>query len=96
MDLVSYFLKFIQNLFLAHMMEGALEAWRYYNNNQLPDRIIIYRDGVGDGQLSYIHDHELPQIQTKINEYIGHGYDHEPQLLYIVLKAGFRRHLSLI
>lgn len=71
---------------LTHMMEGALEAWRYYNNNQLPDRIIIYRDGVGDGQLSYIHDHELPQIQTKINEYIGHGYDHEPQLLYIVLK----------
>jgi aubergine-like protein len=72
------------------MMEGALEAWKYYNNNQLPDRIIIYRDGVGDGQLSYIHDHELPQIQTKINEYIGEGYDHEPQLLYIVLKARFQ------
>lgn len=72
------------------MMEGALEAWKYYNNNQLPDRIIIYRDGVGDGQLSYIHDHELPQIQTKINEYIGEGYDHEPQLLYIVLKAPFQ------
>ena len=35
-------------------------------NRELPERIIIYRDGVGDGQLQYIHEHELPQIKTFI------------------------------
>ena len=68
-------------------MEGAIEAWKYFNDDNLPSRIIIYRDGVGDGQLEYIHKHELPQIQDKLKEYIGPGgWAQEPELLYIVLK----------
>jgi aubergine-like protein len=30
----------------------------------LPDRIIMYRDGVGEGQLSYVYDTEIAQIQV--------------------------------
>lgn len=42
-------------------MSAALR--KYHDiNAQLPDRIIIYRDGVGDGQLPAVVDHELPQI----------------------------------
>jgi aubergine-like protein len=31
-------------------------------NGQLPDKIIIYRDGVGDGQLQAVIEHEVSQL----------------------------------
>jgi len=31
-------------------------------NRQFPSRIIIYRDGVGDGQLDMLLQHEIPQL----------------------------------
>ncbi|KAI0979118.1 hypothetical protein GJ496_007482 [Pomphorhynchus laevis] len=43
----------------------VLEAFQQFgnvNNGRLPDQLIIYRDGVGDGQLGYIREHELSQI----------------------------------
>jgi len=32
-------------------------------NGQLPARIILYRDGVGDGQINYVLDHEVAAIE---------------------------------
>ena len=38
---------------------------KYYEvNNALPERIVIYRDGVGDGQLRFVSEHEMPQLQS--------------------------------
>ena len=36
--------------------KSILAALRKYHeiNNALPDRIIVYRDGVGDGQVCYV------------------------------------------
>ena len=47
----------------------------------------MYRDGVGDGQLSYVHEHELPQI-TKYLEEVGRRDEPgwKPQVAYICLK----------
>jgi len=28
----------------------------------LPDRIVVFRDGVGDGQLETVHEHEVRQL----------------------------------
>ncbi|XP_071990245.1 piwi-like protein 4 isoform X2 [Engystomops pustulosus] len=42
-------------------MKGAIEKWQKCNNS-LPGRIIIYRDGVGDGQLQMVVDYEIPQF----------------------------------
>jgi len=28
----------------------------------MPDRIIVFRDGVGDGQLETVHEHEVRQL----------------------------------
>jgi len=50
-----------------------LEALSKYKhkNNKLPNSIIIYRDGVGDGQLSYVHQTEVNMIKVCIyNIYI--------------------------
>ena len=36
----------------------------YYQVNQtLPDRIIVFRDGVGDGQMYTVVEFEVPQIK---------------------------------
>ena len=53
---------------------------------KLPERILVYRDGVGDGQLQYIHEHELPQINAYIANEKLHTPGWEPTLAYTVLK----------
>jgi hypothetical protein len=47
-------------------------------NGNYPDKIIIYRDGVGDGQLKLVTDIEIPQIKAAF-ESIGptYKYSHE-------------------
>ena len=42
-------------------------------NNVLPDRVVIYRDGVGDGLLQAVYEHELPQIEETFSK-IQEGY----------------------
>ena len=31
-------------------------------NETLPERVIVFRDGVGDGQLETVHEHEVKQL----------------------------------
>jgi len=49
----------IYNVFI-----GALIKFREHNDGRLPERIVIYRDGVGDGQIAYVHSHEVPLIKV--------------------------------
>jgi len=41
-----------------------VDALKKYHavNGSLPNRIIVYRDGVGDGQLPVVVEHEVNQI----------------------------------
>jgi len=43
------------------LVSGALKNY-YRVNSTLPDRIIVFRDGVGDGQLETVHEHEVRQL----------------------------------
>ena len=52
-------------------------------NGDLPDRILVYRDGVGDGQLQYILEHELPQINAYVQNEKCRTSGWEPTLAYI-------------
>ena len=46
----------------------------YYRQNKVyPEHIIIYRDGVGDGQLVAVKENEIPQIE-KAFAIIGADY----------------------
>lgn len=38
-------------------------------NKDLPDRIIMYRDGVGEGQLNFVFETEMRQITVRHAEY---------------------------
>ncbi|XP_022818139.1 piwi-like protein Siwi [Spodoptera litura] len=53
---------------------SALKKFREVNG-ALPNRIFIYRDGVGDGQIPYVHSHEVEEIKKKLAEvYAGAEY----------------------
>ena len=49
----------------------ALRKYQEANEDALPTRIIIYRDGVGDGQIPYVCKHEIAMIKEKLTEVYG-------------------------
>ncbi|CAH1169267.1 unnamed protein product [Phyllotreta striolata] len=42
-------------------------------NGTFPERILIYRDGVGDGQMAYVIEHEVENIKKKLTKEIYTG-----------------------
>ncbi|KAI2661512.1 Piwi-like protein 1 [Labeo rohita] len=67
---------------IGALVATALKAYLKYNNS-LPSRIIVYRDGVGDGMLRSVVDYEVPQIMQSIKTM---GQDYEPKLSVVVVK----------
>jgi aubergine-like protein len=48
-------------------MVKALNSFQN-QHNALPDRIVFYRDGVGEGQTNYVLEHEVKGLEDKLNE----------------------------
>ncbi|XP_044298186.1 piwi-like protein 4 [Varanus komodoensis] len=65
-------------------LKGALSKWLSCNG-QLPTRIIVYRDGVGDGQLKLVVDYEVPQLLVVLDECCG-SFSSRPKLSVIIVK----------
>ncbi|NXX46968.1 PIWL1 protein, partial [Tricholaema leucomelas] len=63
-------------------LQTALREWFKWNKC-LPSRIIVYRDGVGDGQLSTLVSYEVPQFLDCLKSV---GKDYNPRLTVIVVK----------
>nr|AGL54162.1 PIWI-like protein 1 [Ambystoma mexicanum] len=63
-------------------LQASLRAWFSFNN-AMPARIIVYRDGVGDGQLKTLVNYEVPQFLDCLKS-VGHDYN--PKLTVIVVK----------
>ncbi|KAL4223114.1 Piwi-like protein 1 [Mactra antiquata] len=63
--------------------KGALEKYHEVNGC-LPERIIVYRDGVGDGQLAAVSEHEVPQMLTAFKKAGGESYS--PKVAVVVVK----------
>ncbi|KAG4427462.1 hypothetical protein IFR05_017056, partial [Cadophora sp. M221] len=49
---------------LESMMISRLNVWKKRNNGNLPVNIIMYRDGVSEGQYQLVLDEELPLIRN--------------------------------
>lgn len=56
---------------LSIQLVRALQEFAKENSNKLPSRILIYRDGVGEGQLPFVHDFEVSQIKGKLATIYG-------------------------
>lgn len=68
---------------LVVSLQKSLEAYRKMNN-ALPERIIIYRDGVGDGQLKMCEEYELAQLKDACKLYSDGDY--KPLFTFIVVQ----------
>ncbi|EEP77627.1 predicted protein [Uncinocarpus reesii 1704] len=47
---------------LEEMLESRLQLWKKYNN-AFPENIIVYRDGVSEGQYTRVLEEELPRLR---------------------------------
>lgn len=59
----------LSNDFAMHILQ-ALNEFKGANNT-LPERILIYRDGVGDGQIEHVKDIEIKNIIARLKDAYG-------------------------
>ncbi|XP_059910115.1 piwi-like protein 2 [Gadus macrocephalus] len=56
---------------------------KYYEvNHNLPEKIVVYRDGVSDSQLNVVAAHEVPQLLKSFRTFPSY----EPKLVFIVVQ----------
>lgn len=54
--------------FLKEMFKSRLLLWQKHNKQQLPEEILVYRDGVGETMYDLVRNIELPQIREACKE----------------------------
>jgi len=74
-------------LAMREMMVERLRLWHTRNGSQYPESIIVYRDGVSEGQYKHVLERELPEIKAACKS-IGPTY--KPKISIIVV--GKRHH----
>ena len=52
---------------LADMIIERLRVWQKYNQNNLPLNILVYRDGVSEGQFKTVLEEEAPALDSAVN-----------------------------
>ncbi|XP_014216976.1 piwi-like protein Siwi [Copidosoma floridanum] len=57
----------LSDCILKHL-DCSIREFHKANTNRLPNYIIIYRDGVGEGQIPFVYDYEVRQIKRKLEE----------------------------
>ncbi|XP_021166031.2 piwi-like protein 2 [Fundulus heteroclitus] len=60
---------------------AALQKYHEINHN-LPEKIVVYRDGVSDGQLKMVEEYEIPQLIKCFETFPNY----EPKLVFIVVQ----------
>lgn len=55
------------------LIVGALQKYHEVNG-VLPERIVVFRDGVGDGQLGAVFEYEMPQLLECFKRSGGQDY----------------------
>lgn len=65
---------------------GVIKAINAYRekHDTLPKKIIIYRGGVGDGDIPYLRDVEVKQLDAKLQE-LYKNFDATPQLIFMIV-----------
>lgn len=74
---------------LANMMKERLKTFRT-KNKTLPTRVIVYRDGVSEGQFQIVVGEELPLIKEAFQSFSTPQGQYNPKLTIII--CGKRHH----
>nr|AZB49329.1 piwi-like protein [Halisarca dujardinii] len=67
---------------LSECMNKALTKY-HQANQQLPERIIVFRDGVGDGQMKFLLEMEVPQMLACFKAF---GDEYKPKFAMVVVQ----------
>lgn len=71
---------------LSANMIKALLSYRSVNGS-LPEKIIFFRDGVGEGQVPYVFNHEVEQLKSRLAQAYGEG---QCKLAFIIVTKGIK------
>ncbi|XP_049625397.1 piwi-like protein 2 [Suncus etruscus] len=69
---------------------GALKKF-YEVNHCLPEKIVVYRDGVSDGQLKTVANYEVPQLQKCFEAF----ENYQPKMVVFVVQKKISTNLYL-
>lgn len=63
---------------------SVIKALQQYQDihGKLPDRLLFYRDGVGEGQTNFVYEHELKHLKSKLEDYYR---DQPVKLAFIIV-----------
>ncbi|OCH91566.1 Piwi-domain-containing protein [Obba rivulosa] len=82
----------IPNPHLAMMMGERLRVYKA-RNGCLPERVLVYRDGVSEGQYAAVLEHELAQILDAFTQFSDGQTSYRPKLTIVI--CGKRHHARL-
>jgi hypothetical protein len=74
---------------LANMMAERLRAFTA-RSKRLPDRILVYRDGVSEGQFAIVVGEELPELRAAFRKFDTAQKPYRPKLTIVI--CGKRHH----
>jgi len=74
---------------LEEMIMERLRLWSKRNQNRFPNKVIVYRDGVSEGQYRLVLENELPAFEKAFDKLYGAKAKH-PKISIIIV--GKRHH----
>lgn len=76
---------------LKNMFKSRLTLWQKFNSRRLPEEIIVYRDGVGEGMYDLVRTQELSLIREACKE-VYPATDTKSNKPYITIIICGKRH----
>ncbi|KAL1874884.1 hypothetical protein Daus18300_003425 [Diaporthe australafricana] len=71
---------------LTPMLKWHLSLWKTEGKNaQFPENILIFRDGVSEGQYQMVRDEELPQIRRACEQVYDSAGQKRPRITIVVV-----------
>lgn len=74
---------------LPELMIGRLEYFRKLNKGRLPTKIIVFRDGVSEGQFNTVLDVEFKSMVQAFDKLYGAAAKHPKVSIIVSLKSSF-------
>lgn len=62
-------------------------------NDKLPDKIIIFRDGVGDGQLKFVEEYEIPQLEEACKQ---SDPSYSPNFTFVIVQKRINTRIFMV
>lgn len=70
---------------LKEMLKSRLQMWSANNNGSYPRNIVVYRDGVSEGQHQMVKDQELPLLQDACRDIYSQAHAELPRIAIVIV-----------